>query len=312
MQMRSLLQTDQASHASNQRKLSSWILIVGIILVLQLVHFNKVKDPYDEFQQPQVSLPYALDYPRGKAVALPSVLVSADEDQKIDRKIYGGKGDAKHLGGFTEIDMQGISPAVWKHMVSYFGVKSLLDVGCGRGISTSWFALHGVDTLCVEGSHDAVLNSILPDPSTQVVEHDFSRGPWWPPHTVDAIWCVEFLEHVGRNFHHNYLTAFRKAGLIFASSSRWGGWHHVEVHDDLWWISKMQLYGFVYSPELTQMVRDIARGESGSIAVTGEKANPQHIWLTMKVCVFVWSQRLSHTILPSRRNAFFDWLSNVL
>ena len=49
----------------------------------------------------------------------------------------------------------------------------------------------------------------------------------------------------------------------------------------------MQLYGFVYSPELTQMVRDIARGESGSIAVTGEKANAQHIWLTMKVCVYV-------------------------
>jgi 2-polyprenyl-3-methyl-5-hydroxy-6-metoxy-1,4-benzoquinol methylase len=105
--------------------------------------------------------------------------VSEAEEKRIKREIYGGKGDAKHLGGFTEIDIQGISPAVWKHMVTYFGVKSLLDVGCGRGISTSWFALHGVDALCVEGSHDAVLNSVLPDPSKQIVEHDFSRGPWW-------------------------------------------------------------------------------------------------------------------------------------
>lgn len=259
-----------------------WVLMLSTILVFHLVYFNK-----RDFSQVSstASSPYALTYPTGTAVALPSVLLSADEDKEIDRQIYGGKGDAKHLGGFTEIDIAGISPAVWKHMVTYFGVKSLLDVGCGRGISTSWFVLHGVDALCVEGSHDAVLSSMLPDPSKQVVEHDFSRGPWWPPRTVDAVWCVEFLEHVGRNFHHNYLPAFRKAALVFATNSIWGGWHHVEVHDDIWWISKFQSYGFTYSPELTSMVRDVARKEVGNITVTGGKANPQHIWLTMKVCV---------------------------
>jgi hypothetical protein len=213
--------------------------------------------------------------------------VSAAEEKRIEREIYGGVGDAKHLGGFTEIDLQGISPAVWKHMVTYFGVKSLLDVGCGRGISTSWFVLHGVDALCVEGSHDAVLNSMLPEPSKQVVEHDFSRGPWWPSRTVDAVWCVEFLEHVGRNFHHNYLTAFRKAALIFATNSQWGGWHHVEVHDDIWWISKFQSYGFVYSPGLTEMVKSVATKEmrSGIISMTGDKYNAQHLYSTMKVRV---------------------------
>jgi hypothetical protein len=102
------------------------VLIISTILVFQLVYFNR-RDP------PQVSStdssPYAPNYPRGTAVALPSVLLSAEEDKEIDRQIYGGKGDAKHLGGFTEIDIEGISPAVWKHMVTYFGVKSLLDVG---------------------------------------------------------------------------------------------------------------------------------------------------------------------------------------
>ena len=37
-------------------------------------------------------------------------------------------------------------------------------------------------------------------------------------------------EHVGRNYQPNYVTAFRKAALIFVSHSNWGGWHHVEVH----------------------------------------------------------------------------------
>ena len=48
-------------------------------------------------------------------------------------------------------------------MVEYLGIKSLLDVGCGIGISTSWFILHGLDYVhCVEGSHDAVEKSLLP------------------------------------------------------------------------------------------------------------------------------------------------------
>ena len=30
------------------------------------------------------------------------------------------------------------------------------------------------------------------------MEHDFTRGAWWPDQTVDAVWCVEFSEHVQR------------------------------------------------------------------------------------------------------------------
>jgi hypothetical protein len=37
--------------------------------------------------------------------------------------------------------------------------------------------------------------------------------------------------------------------------SFWGGWHHVEVHEDLWWILKMTAMGFVYSEDLTKQIR---------------------------------------------------------
>ena len=100
----------------------------------------------------------------------------------------------------------------------------------------------------MEGSHDAYLNSVLPDKDKQMVEHDFSRGPYWPSKTYDAVWSVEFLEHVsfctwllqelfvsvlashphiyyisaskvGRNFHKNYLPVFRKAAILFVTHS---------------------------------------------------------------------------------------------
>lgn len=238
--------------------------------------------------------------PPGQAPNLPSLRgVNVQDNINVDdrRKIYGGKGDAKHLGGFTELDLAGVSPAVWKYMVSSIGVHSLLDVGCGRGISSTWFAVHGVDTLCVEGSHDAAEQSILAkavDPQ-RVVEHDFARGPWWPEQTYDAAWVVEVLEHIGVQYHFNYITALRKCAILFVTSSRWGGWHHVEVHSDAWWIRKYESYGFRYDSDLTATIRSIAKTEANTppssnnnsteIAPNGERYNAQHIWLSMKVFI---------------------------
>ena len=138
--------------------------------------------------------PYASFVPVGHAVALPSIPASADEEAKLDRHIYGGKGDKAHLGGFTAFDEAGVGVNLWKHMIQNMGIKSILDLGCGKGTSTSWFILHGLEyVVCAEGSHDAVTNSLLPKipkedipvgTKWEIVEHDFSRGPWWPSQTV--------------------------------------------------------------------------------------------------------------------------------
>jgi len=222
-----------------------------------------------------------------EATALPSVLASNEETKSLTRGIYGGEGDKAHLGGFTDLDLDGVSPSVWKDMISHFGIKSLLDVGCGKGVSTSFFAVHGVEVLCVEGSHDAVQQSMLPDPKTQVVEHDFSRGPWWPSKTVDAVWCVEFTEHVGRNFHVNYFPAFKKAAIIFVTHSTWGGWHHVEVHTDEYWRAKYESNGFVFSGDLTSRVKDIAvkERENNTEAFNGKRLGATHVARSIQVFI---------------------------
>lgn len=225
-----------------------------------------------------------LSIPKGEAQALPSLRVAKAQSVDQERTFYGGSGDKAHLGGFTEFDTDGISPLVWKNMISTYGVHSLLDVGCGRGVSTSWFLYHGVRIKCAEGSHDAVEKTLLPDPATQVVEHDFSRGPWWPKDTYDAVWAVEFLEHVGSNFHFNYITAFRKAALLFVTSSRWGGWHHVEVHDDDWWIQKYESYGFRYSQKMSDQIKNWAQLDAHK-SLDGNRFRAQHIRLSMKVFV---------------------------
>jgi Methyltransferase domain len=228
------------------------------------------------------NLRFPLAVPRGQPPNLPRI---EQEEKGITRGIYGGKNDGKHLGGFTKFDEHGVSPSVWAKMITELGVHSMMDVGCGRGTSTRWFLEHNVKVLCVEGSHDAVSQSFLPE--EVIVEHDYSRGPWWPRDTYDAVWSVEFLEHVNRQYQYNYIQTFRKAALIFVTSSRWGGWHHVEVQSDEWWIRMFTSHGFVYDEKLTEQVRGWASrdGASDYVLPTGEKPNPQHVYTSMKVFI---------------------------
>ena len=173
------------------------------------------------------------------------------------------------------------------HQVRNWTVHSVMDVGCGRGISTAWFATHGLRTECVEGSHDAIEQSMVPDASI-LTEHDFSRGPWWPGQTFDLAWAVEFLEHVNLQFHYNYVQVFRKAAVLAVSHSNWGGWHHVEVHDDDWWIDKFEAYGFRHSKKLTAELRTVATREKhggARLPANGQAFNAQHVWNNMLIFI---------------------------
>ena len=128
---------------------NNWIIqILFVAFILCFISFNSFYGPatlqhYDPaglsssygaigspvaYQQQQPSSPYGLHVNEYPAVALPSVRTSEEEETKIERKFYGGAGDKAHLGGFTAFDPNGVSPTLWTHMVSYLGIKSLLDV----------------------------------------------------------------------------------------------------------------------------------------------------------------------------------------
>ena len=179
--------------------------------------------------------------------------------KEVNRNFYGGKGDAEHLGGFTTRDNATISENLWNFMLSQLAVKSFIDVGCGKGFSSSYFLSRGARVLCVEGSRDAIQNSLLP--FNNIIQHDFSRGAWWPEETFDVAWSTEFLEHVGRQYMKNYMPAFAKSALVMVTASGWGGWHHVEVHDQKWWIGRFLARGFVFSKPLTEWIRAQASAE---------------------------------------------------
>ena len=259
------------------------ILVVGISLAVlgwQQIQISQLRGEVTELSRSAL-VPAALEHRQLTPFDIDSISPpaqkgmkpSAAERKQTDGKFYGGKGDKPHLGGFTyKVDMDGISTNLWRFLIGQIAVRSIVDVGCGMGVSSAYFLSQGVDVLCVEGSSDAVAHSLMP--KDRIVEHDFSLGPWWPSSTYDAVWSVEFVEHVGRQYMDNYMPIFKKAALVFVTSSGTGGWHHVEVHEKWWWRGRMAAEGFIFLNDLTKQVRahpgaKIHQNESGMHIVHG-------------------------------------------
>jgi hypothetical protein len=81
------------------------------------------------------------------------------------------------------------------------------------------------------------------------------------------------------------MPTMRQAAFLYVSHSTWGGWHHVEVHQQEWWIARFQSFGFVYSEYLTNQVREAARDAKYTIAPNNSTYFAQHIWLHMLVFI---------------------------
>lgn len=245
----------------------SLIVVTSILNSIQIYFIATFEQPYplhpiSEYTQ---NIDLTKVPPRGSPPNLPSLKTSKSKrfEKNLTRKEQG------IVDGFITSDtVYGISPRVWKVVLAYMGVKSILDVGCGRGVSTSWFYLQGVKVQCVEGRHEAfhrnMLLSILKekdenmDTSKVMIEHDFSLGPWWPEETVDMVWCVNFLEQDNRNFEKNYLAALKKAAFIVVSYSGSRGGNDTDTHESRWWKTRFTMNGFVYSHHLTRGMQTIA------------------------------------------------------
>eukprot|EP00977_Amphora_coffeiformis_P001017 scaffold219_cov156-Amphora_coffeaeformis.AAC.15 len=184
-----------AKRALKKKKIPPILLFIvgfGCLLIWQATRQTSPSSSYAHLDLPNVLSSYNNDVgpegqlgpPRGEAVAMPN-LKARDKiaDDKRLKSQYGGTGDSPHLGGFAsgdKIDLQGLSPLVWENMIKNYNVKSVLDLGCGRGFATSWFYTHGLRTKGVDGSADAFRQSAIPPEkrSELLVEHDFSLGPW--------------------------------------------------------------------------------------------------------------------------------------
>tara|TARA_Y100000592_G_C5459964_1_gene313463 strand:- start:638 stop:1279 length:642 start_codon:yes stop_codon:yes gene_type:complete len=172
-----------------------------------------------------------------------------------------------HLGGCAFGGDSGTYyPLMWKSLFEDLDIKSVIDVGCGRGFSGEYFLQLGCDVLGVEGAIEAVETSLIPE---NVVQHDYTKGPFVPENEYDLCWSCEFVEHVEEQYRDNFIETFKSAkyvAITYAYPGQ-GGHHHVNENTEEYWIEHIEAAGFTFNEQLTEKFRkevkkDIDRYES--------------------------------------------------
>lgn len=156
----------------------------------------------------------------------------------------------EHLGGHcnrTWIDQGAVKWAKDK-----FGIRSILDIGCGPGGMIEVCEKLGIDWHGIDGDPSLKIDH------TNFVRCDFCKGsPSLSKSSFDLGWSVEFLEHVEEEYQKEYMNCFQLCKYVIATAAPPGfrGHHHVNERHLDYWVETFGSFGFEYSDQLTNEMK---------------------------------------------------------
>ena len=158
-------------------------------------------------------------------------------------------------GNLRHGDVHTWCPTLWRFMVERFGVKSVLDVGCGEGHAVLFFHRLGLFAHGIEGLAANVRRAVMP-----IAQHDILSGAYVMP--VDLVWSCEVAEHIAEDKVDHYLDTLANGRVVAMTHALPGqdGHHHVNCQPAEYWTERMQARGFSLSRE-HQLFLEISKKE---------------------------------------------------
>lgn len=171
-----------------------------------------------------------------------------------------------HLGGGERRCHNDLGALKWA--MEKWNIKSLLDIGCGKGCVVMDGIKNGLTCLGVDGDpgdlHESEWKFTRPKEMPFLL-HDYTVGPAPIEQEFDLCWSVEFLEHVEEKYIPNYIESFKMCKYVIATHappkpSTVNGksatnHHHVNEQYADYWIDVFEHYGFNYDEVLTRDLR---------------------------------------------------------
>ena len=161
-----------------------------------------------------------------------------------------------HLGGYVEGGDDGTyAPKLWDALIADLDIKSMVDIGCGEGHSSKYFADKRIRVLAIDGSKKVLATAVY----RPIIVHDYCESAYIPDRIYDLSWCCECLEHIDEKYIPNFMATFKKSKIaaITHALPGQGGYHHINEKDDVYWIEQFKKYGFKYNEEASIKYRAI-------------------------------------------------------
>jgi hypothetical protein len=155
----------------------------------------------------------------------------------------------EHLGGHA--NKTHLDTGVLKYMIEKYGVKTMLDIGCGPGGMVYHARELGIDTHGIDGDFT------LERTGEFFTLHDYTTGPSSLTENYDMVWSCEFVEHVEEEYIPNFMPDFQRAKYVVMTFSEKNGHHHVNLKPASYWIGIFESYGFSHIEEETTTIRNV-------------------------------------------------------
>jgi|SRR6185437_14380191 len=142
------------------------------------------------------------------------------------------------------------------HVTKEFHPKSILDVGCGTGVSLEYFLQHNIDATGVENSRLAIKKS---DVSEKIIRHNLKKELNLNK-KFDLVWSFEVIEHIHPQFERIFLnTLIRHSDRIIISAAKPGQGGHGHFNEQLpeYWIQRFSDLKFHLNAPMTESLRNI-------------------------------------------------------
>jgi hypothetical protein len=163
---------------------------------------------------------------------------------------------AQSLGGNCRLgDTKSITPKLWSYIIDRFGIRSMLDVGCGEGHALLFFHRKGVIAHGIDGLEQNLRRAVHP-----AALHDLRKSAYVYP--CDLVLCVEVVEHIEEKHIENLMLTLQNAPVIVMTHAlpEQPGHHHVNCKPTDYWISRLQERSYHLSPE-NDWLRQLAHAE---------------------------------------------------
>jgi len=167
-----------------------------------------------------------------------------------------------HLGGSFEGGDSGTwAPELWNFLIDDLSIKSMIDVGCGEGLTIGQFKNRNVEGIGVEGLQESINRSKVKE---CIIKHDYTKGPVKIDKIYDFCWSCEFVEHVDEEYAMNFIDTFKNTKYLAMTHAfpNQPGHHHVNCQNSEYWIKLLEENNFKYNNDYTLKLRSITNNNA--------------------------------------------------